>query len=65
VRINTIIARIVASVSDGFEVTVFTMSAATSSSRPRRMAPPMALRRVLKARAPPVRFHVATASPMA
>ena len=43
VRMSTISPRMAASVSDGFEVTVLTISAATSSSRPRRIAPPMAV----------------------
>ena len=40
---STITPRMAASVSDGFDVTVLTISAATSSSRPRRIAPPMAV----------------------
>ena len=59
VRIRTIIPRTAASVSDGVDVTVFTMSAATSSSRPRRIAPPSDSRNVLNARPPLlVRFQV-------
>jgi hypothetical protein len=65
VRMSTIMPRIAASSSDGFDVTVLTMSAATSSSRPSRIAPPIALRSVLNARAPPVRRHVTTARPIA
>ena len=65
VRMSTIIPRMAASVSDGFDVTVLTMSAATSSSRPSRIAPPIELRSVLKARAPSARLHVTMARPMA
>ena len=65
VRMSTIMPRMAASVSDGFDVTVLTMSAATSNSRPSKMAPPIELRSVLKARAPSARLHVTAARPMA
>ena len=59
VLMSTIMPRTAASVSEGVDVTVLTMSAATSSSRPRRIAPPSDSRKVLNARPPlPVRFQV-------
>src|SRR5882757_5088686 len=63
VRINTIMPSTAASVSDGVDVTVLTMSAATSSSKPSSIAPPSESRSVLKARPPlPFRFQVTAAS---